>query len=117
MSIAATKAHRSAVALAVASGTVIPAAAFVAFGSGDTPYNPDTDVSLEDEFFRVAAINSTDGPQLTVRGTLQGIDAGANITREVAVFASDGTLMGRKVIAPKELEPESSIEFEIVFEY
>jgi hypothetical protein len=25
--------------------------------------------------------------------------------------------MGRRVVAPKELEPETEIEFEIVFEY
>lgn len=115
--IAVTTAYRTIVALAAANGTIIPAAAWVAFGRGDTAYNPETDTGLEDEFLRVPSVNVADGPILTVRGTLEGLVAGSNITREVAAIAADGTLMGRRVIAPKELEPESSIEFEIVFEY
>jgi hypothetical protein len=54
---------------------------------------------------------------MTVRGVVSGEDVGENAVREVGVFAADGTLMGRRVVAPKELEPETEIEFELVFEY
>ncbi len=117
VSIAATAAYRNKVALAAANGTVLPQAAWLAFGSGDRLYYPDIDVALQNEFLRVATVNTVDGARMTVAGTLAGAAAGMNITREVAVIASDGTLMGRRVVAPKELEPETEIDFEIVFEY
>ena len=36
---------------------------------------------------------------------------------EVAVIADDETLMARRVVARKELEPETEFEVELVFEY
>lgn len=115
--VAASAAYRHQVALAAANGTPIPRAAWLAFGTGDRPYSPDTDLALEAEFLRVATINQVDGPRLAVSGVLQGAATGTNVVREVAVIAVDGTLMGRRVVAPKELEPETEIEFELVFEY
>lgn len=115
--IAATIAYRSAVALAVAGVAPQPTAAYVAFGSGDRPYSPDTDVDLEAEFHRVIAEAIPSGPTLTVRGTLAGAAAGTNVLREIGVFASDGTLMGRRVVAAKEFEPETEFEVDLVFEY
>lgn len=115
--IAATIAYRSAVALAVAGAAPQPTAAYVAFGSGDRPYSPDTDEALQAEFHRVLAEASASGPALTVRGTLAGSAAGSHVLREVGVFASDGTLMGRRVVAPKEFEPETEFEVDLVFEY
>jgi hypothetical protein len=35
----------------------------------------------------------------------------------VGAFASDGTLVGRRVIAPKEFEPETEMDFELTFQY
>lgn len=115
--IAATIAYRSLVALAAANGTAVPRAAFMAFGTGDDAYSPDTDTALRAEFLRVPTTNSPVGPSLAVIAVLQGVAAGNNIVREVAVIASDGTLMGRRVVAPKQLEPETEIEFELIFEY
>lgn len=115
--IAAATAYRHRIALAVAEGGSIPKAAYLAFGSGDRPYSPDTDTALQAEFLRVACTTSVDGVRLTVTGVLKGSATGLNVTREVAVFAADGTLMGRRVVAAKELEPETEITFELVFEY
>lgn len=115
--VAATIAYRSAVALAVAGVAPQPTAAYVAFGSGDRPYSPDTDTDMQAEFHRVIAEASASGPTLTVRGTLLGSAAGSHVLREVGVFASDGTLMGRRVVAPKEFEPETEFEVDLVFEY
>ena len=115
--IAASAAYRYQVALACANGSAMPKAAFLAFGSGSRPYDPATDQGLEAEFIRVSTSNSVAGPRLTVKGVLTGAQAGSNVVREVAVLTDTGTLMGRRVVAPKELEPETEIEFEIVFEY
>lgn len=115
--IAASTAYRHKVALAAANGTVLPRAAWLAFGTGDRAYSPDTEMALQSEFLRVATTNTVEGPRLTISGVLQGSATGSHVIREVAVIASDGTLMGRRVVAPKELEPETEIEFELVFEY
>jgi len=115
--IAATAAYRNKVATAAATGGAIPKATWLAVGSGDAPYSPDTDTALQVEVFRVATTNEVSGASMTVRGVVSGEDVGENVVREVGVFAADGTLMGRRVVAPKELEPETEIEFEIVFEY
>lgn len=116
-SIAATTAHRQSVALAVAKGGAMPRAAWLAFGGSERPYDPANDKALGAEFLRVTAICTVAGPRLTVSGVLTGAAAGSNIVREVGVFADDGTLMGRRVFRPKELEPETEIEFELIFEY
>ncbi|NYT80868.1 hypothetical protein H0A70_05090 [Alcaligenaceae bacterium] len=115
--VAATVAYRSAVALAVAGLVPQPVAAWVAFGEGNRPYSPDTDVALESEFARVEAQCATDGPRLIVRGTLTGVLAAGRPLLEVAVIADDETLMARRVVARKELEPETEFEVELVFEY
>lgn len=114
--IAATNAYRHKVALTAAAGGALPKAAWVAFGAGARPYTLD-DIAMEAEFFRVSSNNSVDGVQLTVAGVLTGIDAGAHVLREVGVFSADGTLMGRRVLTPKELEPETQLEIELVFQY
>lgn len=114
--IAATTAYRHQVALRAANGGALPAAAWIAFGTGARPYTLD-DTALEAEFFRVPANNSVAGVQMTVAGVLTGIDAGAHVLREVGVFSADGTLMGRRVLTPKELEPETQLEIELVFQY
>ncbi|MFC0708834.1 hypothetical protein ACFSVK_19365 [Azorhizophilus paspali] len=116
LAIAATTAYRSRVALAAAEGGPLPRAAWLAFGADDSPYSLD-DTALGAEWLRVATTNVTDGPLLTVTGVLDGAAAGLNVLREVGVFAADGTLMGRRVLTPKELEPGTVLEFEITFQY
>lgn len=111
-----TTAYRSHIALAAAQGGPMPHAAFMAFGAGASPYQI-SDTQLEDEWHRVATINLSDGPLLTVTGLLSGVDAGSNVLREVGVFTQDGVLMGRRVLTAKELEPETRLEFEITFQY
>lgn len=115
--IAVTHAYRNKVALAAANGTALPRAEFMAFGSGSRPYTPETDAALQSEFVRVPTSNSVTGPELTVSAVLTGTAAGANVLREVGVFCADGTLMGRRVLAPKEFEPDTEFELELVFEY
>lgn len=115
--VAASAAYRHQVALAAANGAAVPRAAWLAFGTGERAYSPDTDIALQAELLRVATTNTVDGVRLTVAGTLLGSATGASVIREVAVIAADGTLMGRRVVAPKELEPETEILFELVFEY
>lgn len=114
--IAATKTYRHKVALSAATGAALPKAAWVAFGAGARPYTLD-DVELESEFCRVPADNRVAGVQMTVAGVLTGVAAGAHVLREVGVFSADGTLMGRRVFTPKELEPETQLEIELVFQY
>lgn len=116
IAIAATNAYRSAVALAAAEGGFLPRAEYIAFGSSSAPYTLD-DTALAAEWLRVPVTNTTSGPLLTVAGVLSGAAAGLNVLREVGVIAADGTLMGRRVLTPKELEPETQLEFEITFQY
>ena len=116
IAIAATNAYRHKVALAAAAGGNLPRAAWVAFGASDQPYTLD-DTVMPAEFHRTAASNSVDGVQLTVAGVLTGIAAGTNVLRSVGVIDEDGTLMGRRVLTPKELEPETQLDIELVFQY
>ncbi|MBP9526915.1 MAG: phage tail protein [Laribacter sp.] len=115
--IAVTHDYRHKVALAAANGTAVPRAAFMAFGSGSRPYAPETDTALEAEFVRVPTTNSVTGPELTVSAVLTGTAAAGHTLREVGVFAADGTLMGRRVLAPKAFEPDTGFELDIIFEY
>lgn len=116
IAVATTNTYRAKVALAAAEGGTLPKASHLAFGSGDTPYTLD-DNTLDSEWLRVPTTNTTSGPLLTVSGVLLGADAGLNVLREIGVFCADGTLMGRRVLSPKELEPETRLEIEIQFQY
>ncbi len=116
IAIAATTAYRAKVALRAAEGGQMPRAAELGFGSGDAPYTL-SDTALAAQWLRVPTVNTTAGPVLTVTGVLSGTQAGANTLREVGVFDEEGTLMGRRVLTPKELEPETQLEFEIIFQY
>ena len=115
--IPATNAYRQLVAAAAANGTVLSPLATMAFGTGDRPYSPDSDTTLQAEFTRVACTRSITGVTVTARGVLGGAVAGSRVIREVGVFTSSGVLAGRRVIAPKELEAEAEIEIEVDFEY
>lgn len=112
-----TVAYRSAVATAAAGGAPIAPLAYMAFGSSDTPYSPDADTALHEEFVRIPLSVTADGPTVTARGVLTGLQAGVNTVREAGVFTSNGVLAGRRVLAPKELEREAELEIEINFEY
>lgn len=112
-----TNAYRHKIALAAANGGNLPETKYMAFGSGSTPYDPANDTALESEWHRVEVVNIVSGALLTVTGVLQGGNAGVNILREIGVFDSENTLMGRKIVAPKEFEPEGEFEAEITFEY
>lgn len=116
IAVATTAAYRAKVASAAAEGGLLPKASYLAFGSGDTPYSID-DTALENEWLRVPTTNTATGPLLTVTGVLLGAEAGLNVLREIGVVCEDGTLMGRRVISHKELEPETRLEFEITFQY
>lgn len=114
--IAATNLYRNKVAIAAAGSGPMPQATHVAFGDGDAPYTLD-DTELAGEFLRMASVNTVDGVMLTVLATITGAQAGAHVLREVGVFAEDGTLMGRRVLAPKEFETEMQLDFELTFQY
>jgi hypothetical protein len=115
--IPATYAYREKVAAAAAAGGSLPAAAEIAFGTGTTAPSPG-DTSLENEVHRQSLGSaSADGTILTCTGKLQGDDSGDNEITEVGVFDSEGDLMGRRVFNPKQLEPESSLEFTLNFQY
>lgn len=115
--IPATYVYRNKVAAAAAAGGQIPAAAEIAWGTGKTSPSPD-DIALEVEVQRQAMGSvSADGTILTCAGVLQGADSGDNKITEVGIFDADGDLMGRRVFNPKQLEPESSLEFTINLQY
>lgn len=115
-SIAATYAYRRKVALAAANGTAISKIAYLAFGSGDRSYTLD-DTRLQSEFKRVAATTVVSGVELLATATLKGTEAGSHTLREVGAFTADGTLVGRRVISPKQFEPETEMDFELTFQY
>lgn len=115
-SIATTYAYRRKVALAAANGSAISKITYLAFGSGDKPYALD-DTGLQNEFKRVSASASVDDVELLATGTLTGVDAGNHTLREIGVFTADGTLVGRRVVAPKQFEPETEMDFELTFQY
>ena len=115
--ILATEAYRSKVAAAAATGGSLPKAAEIAFGTGTTPPSTE-DIGLESEVHRqVLDSAEADGMMLICKGVLQGEDSGDSRITETGVFAEDGTLMGRRVFKPKELEPESDLEFTLEFQY
>lgn len=115
--IPATTVYREKVAAAAATGGQLPAAQDIAFGVGTTDPSPG-DTALESEVHRQNLGSATpDGTILTCTGKLQGSDSGENEITEVGIFDAEGDLMGRRVFRPKELEPESSLEFTINFQY
>lgn len=117
MDIVATNAYRAVVAQAAATGGTLPAAAEIAFGTGTTPQSVD-DLALESEIARspLSLVEAT-GTELSVSGTLLGTAAGDAAITEAGIFAADGLLMGRRVFSPKQLEPESSIDFSLIFQF
>jgi hypothetical protein len=114
--VAATNAYRKKVALAAAGGTALPRISHMAFGSGDRPYSLD-DTALQTQFLKKEAAVSVSGVMVTARAVLLGTEAGLRTLQEVGIFAADGTLVGRRVVAPKQFEPETQIEFELNFQY
>lgn len=115
--VPASRAYRQLVAAAAANGTVISPVATMAFGTGEQPYAPESDTQLQAEFTRAACAKSVAGVTVTAVGILRGTVSGSRVTREVGVFTASGVLIGRRVLAPKELEPEAEIEVEIQIEY
>ncbi|MQU22136.1 hypothetical protein GHO35_13405 [Pseudomonas helleri] len=114
--IAASNAYRRKVAQAAATGTALPRISHLAFGTGSRPYSLD-DTALQTEFTRIAADVTVSGVTVKAFATLPGAIVGVRVLREVAAFASDGTLIGRRVITPKEFEPETEMDFELTFQY
>lgn len=114
--IAASNAYRKKVALAAATGGALPKIAYLAFGTGDRPYTLD-DTGLHQQFLVVAAQTVVSGVLVTAKSVLTGAQLGQRTLREVGVLAQDGTLLGRRVLLPKQLEPEAQIEFELTFQY
>jgi len=113
----ATKAYRRKVALAAANGTAIPRIRWLAFSTSSAAYDPATDTGLPGEFFRIVADVSVSNVTVTAKATLTGIKVGSRTLRSVAAFTADGTLVGKRVLAPKEFEPETEMDFELTFQY
>ena len=117
MDILATNAYRAAVAQAAAIGGTVPRATEIAFGVGTTPASVE-DTGIEGEVVRRAlSLVEASGVELRVAGTLLGQASGDAVITEAGIFAEGGLLMGRRVFAPKQLEPESSIDFEMFFQF
>ncbi len=114
--IACTTAYRNKVALAAANGSALPKISHMAFGTGSAPYAV-SNTALAAEFLRIPATVSVAGVTLTALATLLGSAVGSRTVQEVGVFAQDGTLVGRRVFAPKAFEPETQMEFELTFQY
>jgi len=115
--IAASKAYRRKVALAAANGTAIPRIRYLAFSTGNDAYDPATDKNLSGEFARIEADISVADVTVTATATLTGVKVGNRTLRSVAAFASDGTLVGKRVVAPKQFEPETEMDFTLTFQY
>lgn len=114
--IAATYAYRKKVAQVAANGGSLPKIAYLAFGTGDRPYSLD-DTALHQQFLVVAAQTSVSGVLVKATAVLTGVQLGQKTLREVGALAQDGTLLGRRVLLPKQLEAEAQIEFELTFQY
>lgn len=113
--ILATTVFRHAVACAVAAGSQMPKAAYVAFGRGDVPPSPNDD-RLCDEVYRAPILSAVaDGPDLLITAVLDGAMSGDAVITEYGFFTSDGLLMGRNVWKPKTLEPNTQIELRSFF--
>lgn len=111
-------AYRQSVALAAANGTAISALAFMAFGTGDDPYDPENNTALQNEVLRLPLLNVTaQGPTVRAIGLLSGTQAGVHVIREAGVFTASGVLVGRRLIGCVELISEAELEIEIEFEY
>jgi len=74
-------------------------------------------VSLPGEFARLNAEISVADVTVTAKATLTGTSVGSRTLRSVAVFTADGTLVGKRVLAPKAFEPETEMDFELTFQY
>lgn len=112
-----THAYRGMLATAALNGGALSKAAWMAFSESDKPYSPEEDTALEGEFARVPVMGGTNGPSLVVTGQLTGVLAGSRTVRNVAVFTESGVLMGRRVLKPKELEADTTMEIEVTFTY
>ncbi|MCK9514079.1 MAG: hypothetical protein M0R28_23010 [Pigmentiphaga sp.] len=115
--ILATNQFRRAVAHGVAEGGSVPRAVEIAFGIGTMPPSV-ADEALEVELIRKPLLSAVaEGVVLRVKGTLLGTEAGNATITEVGVFAEGGILMGRRVFAPKQLEPVTRIDFDLDFQF
>lgn len=112
-----THTYRALVARVAATGGEMPAINMIAFGSGDAPYSPEADIGLKAELIRLPAQAEPDGPVLTVRATLSGAHVTSQTIREIGALTADGTLVGRRVLKPLELEPFAELDIEMTFEY
>lgn len=113
--ILATTTFRHAVACAVAAGSQMPKAAYVAFGRGTAPPSPN-DEALGDEVYRTAILSAeASGPDLLLTAVLDGAMSGDAVITEYGFFTADGLLMGREVWKPKTLEPNTQIELRSFF--
>lgn len=112
-----TQAYRNRIAQAAATGSELPAIAFIALGSSTTPYSPDTDTALGDEFYRLEAGVTLQGTELTAKANLAGLQLPDRAFSEIGVFTTDNTLAGRRVVKPIELESFSEIDIEVTFEF
>lgn len=113
--ILATTVFRHAVACAVAAGSLMPKAAYVAFGTGTAPPSPN-DEGLEAEVYRTPILSAeADGPDLLLTAVLDGAMSGDAVITEYGFFTDTGLLMGREVWKPKTLEPNTQIELRSFF--
>lgn len=115
--VATTLVYRNKVALAAAHGTALPKINRLAFSESAAAYDPGTETAVPGQFHVATAAASVSGAMLTATATLKGADVGTRVLRSVAALAEDGTLVGRKVITPKEFEPETEMDFELFFQY
>jgi hypothetical protein len=114
--IAATEVYRQKVAQAAATGGALSPLATIAFGTGQAPYDI-AQTALQAEFARVAAGVTHSGLLVKATATLTGATVGTRVLREVGAFTQDGTLVGRRVVAPKEFDGDTEMDFEITFQY
>lgn len=112
-----THAYRAAVATCALTGAAMSRIAFMAFSESSTPYSAEQDTTAPGEFVRVPITGEVSGPSLKVTGLLTGAQTGERVVRSVAVFTQSGLLVGRRVLRPKELEADASLEIEMTFTY
>ena len=114
--IAATYAYRHMVAQAAASGGELSPISFLAFGDWSNIYDMEQ-TALQSEFVRVPASLSVSGVTATARATITHSHVGGNVLREIGAFTASGVLVGRRVVAPKEFDGDTEMDFEVSFQF